>query len=561
MPAQFPLTTVRQFAPDAAGRLQSQRAVRVFMIKARQELFAEVFDRATLGGRGAAARAIDAAIAAHSDAEIPLHRALSAVARGADSINAGHYEEALNSIIPALETLECSAYSKRLGWLHTMVGFAVGMMGNPERGLEWTARAVAAVDATPASVDSFTAYSNHGCLLGMVGEHDASKELLEQALGIAIATGNSGNQYIALSNIAYGLLMKLQESETLSSAQKKSLANEALKYAERARKLCSGKDIGLDPGGMDSLVGQALLYAGDVPRAKAMFEQALRSGLTHPGVSVEVHLGIAVAYRLGKQYDEARTHLQIAHEIATTGQLGLILDRVTAEGVLLETAAGNMPATLEWTTRRCNFLEKHYRQRLRLLARSTELATRADSVSQRATHYQEEAESLSHKTRDWDDVKLRDPLTRTFNRRGLARVAGHIFAPFRPVATVVIDIDNFTSINDSFGRAVGDQLLKRVAATIASHLRNADQIARVEGAEFQLLLLDTSPDAAFANCEQIRTAIERERWIPSHPDAGITVSIGICNRSSEKNFEATLAAADRALEQAKKSGRNRTRVA
>ncbi len=85
----------------------------------------------------------------------------------------------------------------------------------------------------------------------------------------------------------------------------------------------------------------------------------------------------------------------MAYENATAGQLGLVLDRVMAEGALLESAAGNMAATLDWTTRRCNFLEKHYRQRLRLLARSTELATQADSVSRRASHYQEEAESLS----------------------------------------------------------------------------------------------------------------------------------------------------------------------
>jgi diguanylate cyclase (GGDEF)-like protein len=395
----------------------------------------------------------------------------------------------------------------------------------------------------------------------MVGEHDASKDVLERALGIAIATGDAGSQYIALSNISYGLLMKAQENASLSPAQKKALANQALKYAERARKLCSGEDLGLDPGGMDSLVGQAMLHAGDVSRAKSMFTRALQAGLAHPGVSVEAHLGIATAHRLSEQYDDARDHLRIAHDIATSGQLGLALDRVMAEGVLLERAAGNMTATLDWTTRRCNFLEKHYKQRLRLLARSTELAAQADSVSLKASQYQHEADSLSLTISDWDDEKLRDALTRKFNRRGLARVAGHIFAPFRQLATAVIDIDNFTSINETFGRSTGDLLLKQVAETIASHMRNADQFARAEGAEFQLLLLDTSPDAAFETCEQIRTAIESRSWIPSHPDARITVSIGICNRSSEKSFEATLAAADRALEQAKKSGRNRTCVA
>ena len=525
------------------------------MINARQEIFAPVFDQITLGGRGSIARVLDAAISEHGDAETPLHKALGAIARGARNINAGRYEEALHAIIPALEELERSAFSKRLGWLHTMVGFAVGMMGNPERGLEWTARAVSAVDATPTSVDSFTAYCNHGCLLGMVGEHDASKAMLEQALGIAISTGNAGSQYIALSNIAYGLLVKLQQCETLSPAQKKALANQALKYAERARKLCSGDKLGLDPGVMDSLVGQALLHAGDASRAKLMFTQALRQGLAHPSESVDAQLGIAIAHRLCEEYDDARSHLQIALEIATTAQLGLALDRVMAEGALLESSAGNVSAALDWTTRRCSFLEKHYRQRLRLLERSTELATQADSVSQKASHYQDEAESLISRIRDWDDERLRDTLTDTFNPRGLARVAGHVFAPYRQLATAIIDIDNFTSLNDSYGQAAGDRVLKEVAAIIASHLRNADQYARAEGGEFQLLLLDASPEAAFATCERIRAAVARGQWVPSNPDARVTVSIGICNRSSEKTFDATLAAAEQALEQDRKSAR------
>jgi diguanylate cyclase (GGDEF)-like protein len=525
------------------------------MIIAKQEILGPVFDQITRGGRGSIARVLNMAITEHGGVETPLYRALAAIARGARGINEGRYEEALNAIIPALEEMERSAFNRRLGWLHTMVGFAVGMMGNPERGLEWTARAVAAVDATPASVDSFTAYCNHGCLLGMAGEHDASKAVLEQALAIAISTGNAGSQYIALSNIAYGLLMKLQQSDALSPAQKKSLARQALKYAERARKLCSGEELGLDPGVMESLVGQALLHAGEVSRAKGMFAQALRTGLAHPGETVDAHLGIAMAQRLSGEYDDARDHLRMAHEIATTGQLGLVMDRVMAEGALLEGAAGNAMAALDWATRRCGFLEKHYKQRLRLLARSTELASQADSVSQRASHYREEADALISRSRDWDDERLRDALTDTFNGRGLARVAGHVFAPFRQLATAVIDIDDFTSLNESCGQAAGDRVLKEVAAVIASHLRNADQYARAEGGEFQLLLLDTSPADASATCERIRKAVALGRWIPSHPDVRVSVSIGICNRSSEKTFEATLAAAEQELERNRKSGR------
>ena len=73
------------------------------MINARQNIFAPVFDQITLGGRGRTARVLDAAISEHGDVETPLHRALGAIARGARSINAGRYEEALHDIVPALE--------------------------------------------------------------------------------------------------------------------------------------------------------------------------------------------------------------------------------------------------------------------------------------------------------------------------------------------------------------------------------------------------------------------------------------------------------------------------
>ena len=76
-----------------------------------------------------------------------------------------------------------------------------------------------------------------------------------------------------------------------------------------------------------------------------------------------------------------------------------------------------------------------------------------------------------------------------------------------------------------------------------------------------MLLLDTSPEAAIATCEQIRAAIARGQWIPANPDARIAVNIGVCNRSSEKTFDATLAAAEQALEQDRKSGRSVAQVA
>ena len=169
---------------DHRGHFTVAKCVRNSMINARQELFARIFDQATRGGRGAAARAIDAAIADESaTVETPLHRALGAIARGAADINAGHlrrsaardHSGARRTRTQRLQQATgLAAHHGRLCRRHDgQSGTRSGMDGARGRGHRCHA----------ASVDSFTAYSNHGCLLGMVGEHDASKDVLERALG------------------------------------------------------------------------------------------------------------------------------------------------------------------------------------------------------------------------------------------------------------------------------------------------------------------------------------------------------------------------------------------
>ena len=191
-----------------------------------------------------------------------------------------------SSIIPALEELERSAFNKRLGWLHTMVGFAVGMMGNPERGLEWTARAVAAVDVTPSSVDSFTAYSNHGCLLGMVGEHDASKEVLEQALAHCRLGGKcrkpvhrAVEHRVRVADQAAGERhadFGAKEIIGQSGAEVRGKGRETVfRRGHRARPRGNGQSC--RPG--DAACRQMCA------RAKAKFTQALQAGLVASGLS------------------------------------------------------------------------------------------------------------------------------------------------------------------------------------------------------------------------------------------------------------------------------------
>jgi diguanylate cyclase (GGDEF)-like protein len=131
-----------------------------------------------------------------------------------------------------------------------------------------------------------------------------------------------------------------------------------------------------------------------------------------------------------------------------------------------------------------------------------------------------------------------------------------------PLAAAMLDIDHFKQVNDVHGHHVGDQVITAVAQRLAHTARTSDILGRYGGEEFALILPDTSPEGAGHLAERLRTAIADR---PIDTDAGpltVTVSIGIAERTPEHtDVETLLEAADGALYQAKRAGRNRVVVA
>lgn len=124
-----------------------------------------------------------------------------------------------------------------------------------------------------------------------------------------------------------------------------------------------------------------------------------------------------------------------------------------------------------------------------------------------------------------------------------------------PLSLMMIDIDNFKSINDSRGHIVGDGVIRKVAETIAASKRDGDELFRYGGEEFALLCPQTPP-GTMALAERIRAAVADSR----HPelDQAVTVSIGIATSPTHaRSFRELLGKADAALYVAKSSGRNR----
>ena len=160
---------------------------------------------------------------------------------------------------------------------------------------------------------------------------------------------------------------------------------------------------------------------------------------------------------------------------------------------------------------------------------------------------------------------LRDPLTDTGNRIAMDQTLQREIEMSRrhsqPLSLLMLDIDHFKQINDTYGHSAGDEVLKAVAASIKNQLRNVDMVFRFGGEEFLILLSNTSREAAGMIGERLRFAAQAQDYVAEGKMVELTVSIGCSTLLPGESAESLLRRADSALYVAKRGGRNRLAMA
>jgi diguanylate cyclase (GGDEF)-like protein len=126
-----------------------------------------------------------------------------------------------------------------------------------------------------------------------------------------------------------------------------------------------------------------------------------------------------------------------------------------------------------------------------------------------------------------------------------------------PLSVAMLDLDFFKRVNDAWGHAIGDEVLRHVAAILRAQCRTVDLPARYGGEEFVIALPDTSLLEASALCERIRAAVQEHHWAAIQPGLALTISIGVAMREPVDTAQSLVEAADQALYEAKHGGRNR----
>ena len=161
---------------------------------------------------------------------------------------------------------------------------------------------------------------------------------------------------------------------------------------------------------------------------------------------------------------------------------------------------------------------------------------------------------------------LRDGLTKVFNRKYFTDCLDKEFAYAirhnTPLALIFVDIDHFRRINETFGHQAGDFVLSELSLMLASLVRTEDILARFGGEEFTVLCRGTDLPGALVVAERLRITIQARTFTFGGRNIPVTVSIGVSAvpDPSIRDDAAFLAAADKAMYEAKRSGRNRVSV-
>ncbi|MGC9097857.1 MAG: GGDEF domain-containing protein [Dictyoglomus sp.] len=165
---------------------------------------------------------------------------------------------------------------------------------------------------------------------------------------------------------------------------------------------------------------------------------------------------------------------------------------------------------------------------------------------------------LSNLNKKLEELSIKDDLTGLYNRRKMDQELEkclYIWERYnRPFSIIIIDIDDFKKINDTYGHLIGDMVLEKISKIIRENIRKSDIASRWGGEEFLILLPETNLQNATLVAEAFRRKIEEANF---GIDEKITVSVGVANIENNESIDSLIQRADKNLYKAKEYGKNK----
>src|SRR5579875_1536480 len=477
------------------------------------------------------AEALATAAACHESARARGDAVTSARARAlqaAVSLHRGDLHGALELVMEAERHAESTDDPTALAEVAAVRGQVSFFAGSSVKALAHAEEAIQHADASGELGTRIYVRRTTCVVVGNV-EVDDLEQRIRELLALTIEAGDVWEEAISRNDLA----CFLQSSDPAAARTEIDLALTKVRSLREDNRFAQGVLLSTRAD-INLAAGRPLEALGDAERA---IEFLIADPWPNPYV-------LAVTIRAEVQAQTALGRLPEARQRAEEA-LEWLGDRVPQiRSLILSTLAEELRAA--------GLLEEAYDA----LARSAELERQAfrelstlqlslDRATLEAAQLREQVET------DW--------LTGLHNRRFLAR---ELRAPESalmtgPVAVAALDLDGFKQINDTFGHAIGDETLVRVARLLCATLRERDAVIRNGGEEFLLVMPSTGTRAAAAVCERARAEIEAGPWGHVADGLVVTASIGLAVAADAAELPRMLQLADERLYEAKRQGRNR----
>lgn len=411
-----------------------------------------------------------------------------------------------------------------------------------------------------------------------LGDHDRGEPLMLQALAIAREINGSEEIFSALNNMCAILL---SASKTVRGDAQRAILRRLLDFGNEALKLSEESGNGYCEAMCLGSLADALSGLGKFDDALVLIERQkeLSKKNGYRGLEISAVLNRADLERRRGDLDAAiRLYKQVLAELREADDYALLPETHQAlyESYKLYGDFGNAlkhhEALLELER---EVMKQRADRQVRLLLNRIELEhvqataerARLDAEVQRlrAAKLESENEQLAVQAKELGRHALEDQLTGLANRRRVDRElpAQLALAKDRNSALCLagIDLDYFKLVNDRFGHAIGDDVLRAVARILLDNTRSSDLLARMGGEEFLVLFVGTPLDVAHDICERLRQAVESHDWNSVVAGLRVTISVGLCDADGSSDVRGLLERADGSLYAAKRAGRNRVEVA
>jgi len=329
--------------------------------------------------------------------------------------------EGLTEAIVAVTRLREAGYEAETGWAFVYLGYAVGMQGDFERGLEWLEVAVADARQRNDRRQLIFSYSHQGSLLAHAEEPEHAYALYRQVLDLC--DGDQAAQRPAfLSNLAHCRLLQARQLRA-DDPQVPALAREALQYAnETIEEVGPTHPLAVWLCSFNINRGDALRLLGNVTEAEAAYHTSLAGAGHNPRVKSEVLASYAaLLLDLGRQA-EAETMLTEADAITPFGLLNPAIDRILELQIALARRAGRIDDVHALWERRFQRVQDRHRDRLRNVRRYAELFQQLKEV--RAAEQQVRQEAEGERSRHEEQERFLSMLTHELKTPvGVARIS------------------------------------------------------------------------------------------------------------------------------------------